>query len=146
MDRENTLYTFAAIRQLFGARGGLSDETFRRAVGYSRRQWRRFQSGAAPVPPAVALAAMLFAGELGAINAQWVGWRLVGDHLVDRTGTAHTPESISAWEWTAQRLSALRASENQRRPATLPPNVYEWPHRPAHAITETLFRRLEGGK
>lgn len=78
--------------------------------------------------------------------AAWRNWSFNTKEcaLVDPAGHEHTPATIRAWFWLAQQLQALRARENQLM-HILPPNIAVLPGaRPAHALTEELYRRLEG--
>lgn len=81
--------------------------------------------------------------DLETIHAAWRGWALVKGDLVDPAGVIHTPTTIRCWFWVQQELQHLRARENQRA-ASLPSNVHPLPSaRPAHALTEEFYRRLE---
>jgi hypothetical protein len=78
-----------------------------RALGVSRRTWRRWQEGKARIPRAVVLLARLFVnGDLGALDPAWQGWILRRGKLWDteHSNGWHTTGTIRAWWWTMQRL------------------------------------------
>lgn len=113
----------------------------------TERTWRRWRVRS-HLPRSAWLLLRGFAGELEAIGGPaWRGWRLVRGRLVDPADVVHTPATIEAWHWIRQELQALRGRENREAPATLPANVRvlcprRW--RPAHALTQRLYDRLEG--
>lgn len=82
--------------------------------------------------------------DLGTIHAAWRDWTFnARGALVDPAGYEHTPGTIRGWWWLSQALRDLRRRENQQT-QTLPPNVAVLPGaRPAHALTDELYRRLE---
>lgn len=79
------------------------------------------------------------------LGDDWQGWIFSGARgaLVDPAGYEHTPGTIRGWWWLSQALRDLRRRENQQA-KNLPPNVVVLPGaRPAHALTDELYRRLE---
>ena len=111
----------------------------------SRATWWRWRQGKSRVPLAViALLRLLVTGELPQGGPAWAGWRfnLKRGSLTDPAGVEHTPETILAWWWTAQRLQMQRAEENEFA-RDLPANVVLLDlARPAHRLTAELNRRI----
>lgn len=114
-----------------------------------RTTWWRWCRDRVPVPVSVRnLLGIVVGGDLSHFGPAWRDWSFNAKRgaLVDPAGGEHTPASIRAWWWLGQELQGLRGRENQRA-QILPPNVAVLPiARPAHAITEELYRRLEGAK
>lgn len=110
-----------------------------------RATWWRWRTGKSRVPLAVlTLLRILIQGELPQGGKPWAGWRfnLKRACLVDPSGVEHTPETILAWWWTAQKLQMRRAEENDFAQA-LPANVVLLESaRRAHRLTAALHRRL----
>lgn len=111
-----------------------------------RSTWWRWCRDRAPVPLAVRnLLRIVVGGDLRHFGHDWRDWlfNVKRGALVDPSGYEHTPGTIRAWWWLAQHLQALRARENQLI-QILPPNVAVFPGaRPAHALADELYRRLE---
>lgn len=101
----------------------------------SRSTWWRWRRGATRAPrSAITLLRIVVRGELPQGGPAWHGWSFRRGVLCDPSGIEHTPATIEAWHWIAQELQELRARENQHAGA---PGA-------AHALTDELYRRLEG--
>lgn len=111
----------------------------------SRSTWSRWRRGVTSAPRSViTLLRIVVNGELLQGGPAWHGWTFKRGALCDPSGYEHTPASIQAWHWIAQQLQASRAKENERA-AALPANAVQHPSaRAAHALTEELYRKLEG--
>lgn len=111
----------------------------------SRSTWWRWLHGKASAPLSViSLLRIVVRGEIPHGGQNWSGWVFRRGKLCDPSGYEHTPASIQAWHYIAQQLQAIRAKENARA-AALPTNATQHPSaRPAHALTDELYRRLEG--
>lgn len=122
----------------------LAGDTARALCTPCRATWWRWRTGKTRVPLAVLnLLRILTQGELPQGGPAWTGWRFVRGALVDPAGVEHTPATITAWWWTAQKLQLRRAEENELA-QRLPANVVQLEHaRPAHRLTAALGRRLE---
>lgn len=110
----------------------------------SRETWWRWKTGKVRVPTAVInLLRLIIERRILYAGPEWDGWHFMRGKLVDPLNREHTPQSITAWDVIAQRLQAMRATEN-RLAGELPGNVVLLGSaRRAHALTDELQARLE---
>ncbi len=98
----------------------LTPEQAATLTSYTARQWRRFLSGAAPLPVPVRLLLELRAGDLGRLWPEWSGWTIrpgVGE-IVSPVGHWYDPDKLIASFWWEQKIQ-LRNDELERRALAL---------------------------
>lgn len=89
----------------------LTDAQARALAGVSARQWRRYRSGATPLPDALQrLLAAVGGGLLGEVRPEWSGWRLAASGLVSPTGEVYPVAWFAGLHWHLQQLAAERAA------------------------------------
>lgn len=95
---------------------GLTPAQAAHYTGKTDRQWRRYQSGAAPIPGHVLKLLELKNGHLGRIHSAWHGWQLnprSGD-LIDPYGRTYSHTWHESLHWHFEKMRATRSRHRQR--------------------------------